>query len=800
MADQLAIWNVALAHLGERRLASLTEPREPARVLADEWTAAVRGCLEMTAWQFATRTQGIPASGDTPPNGFLKTFPKPQDWLRTTDLAADSTFATPLEDYVEEGPNWYANTQPIWARYVSIDSQYGFNVNAWSQAFADLVALALAARCCRRLTGSGEMLGDLVKLREAAARDALALEEATAARRFPQPTGYGETKLQVFNDALAHLGRARVPSLTQTDDAVRELNDQYRSALRWCLQSAPWNFAASVIEFAPSTDAVPKAGFNNAFKKPADWIRTCNISGNSILQAPLDNYVEEGLYWFANPAFIAVRYVSITLGGAPERWPPTFCALLALRLAELSCGRLAPDAKDLWPQLVKLREEAEGRAYAAEYEQVGRVYPVSGPALTQLQTYNDALALLGKPRVVGLTDATETVRTLNDQWPAAVRWTLEQGPWSFAARTATLACSVGGTSGYSLAAAKPIDWVMTLDLAQDAGLTIPLTDYVDEAGHWSCGVAALTVRYVSADSAYGLNLALWPSTFREVVAIRLAELCAGRLGATAPAVEQRAGALQAAQEVEATRSARVYPAGTDAQTQLRVYNAALAYLGRPRVAALTETSALMRLLHDTWNLAARWALEQGPWTFAIRAIAIGTWGGLIPTFGYRNAFKKPDDWIATTLVSLDDHFRQGLTAYADETGFWFADAEGLFVRYVSVGPNYGMNLGRWSPSFADLVAARMAELVAPQIGAALPNIVQQRDQALKRQRATDAMNTPPVFPPTGSWVAARRGASGWARPGSGGAGGAQVPFTSDTSLGADTDLPADSDFVPRISG
>lgn len=614
MADQLALYNVALAHLGARRLASLAEPRESARVLADEWEAAVRGCLEMAPWSFATRTKAVDFSGAAP-NQFRYTLPKPADWLRTVDVAADPTVTVPLDGYAEEGAAWYANQTTIWVRFVSYDPAYGLNTNGWPQHFADLVCLTLAVRCCRRLTGDASMLADLLKLREQASQDALVLEEQTAARQPSASVDPGDNRLQVYNDALAHLGRARIYALTQASETVRALNDQYRSALRWCLQQTTWGFATRTVGLTPTTGVYPLVGFANAFAKPADWVRTMNVAADDALQVPVSTYVEEGPNWYASVPKLVVHYVSsdATFGGNPALWPPAFCDLLALRLAEVSIGRLG-DPK-MAEDIVKLRLAAQAIAQGIETEDLARTFPITDAGLTRLQISNDALSHLGLPRIAGFTEANGRVRALNDEW----------------------------------------------------------------------------------------------------------------------------------------------------------------------------------------DLAVRWCLQQGPWTFAIRALMIGAETLPIPTFGYTNAFLKPTDWLQTVLVSMDEKFRSGLTSYADEVGYWFADADGLFVRYISTDPLFGLAMDRWPPTFADLLAIRLAEKTAGRLGqgAMLANLIAQREQAMKRLRASDAMNTPPAFPPTGSWVRARQGYRTGENRG-GGSGAPRYPMQSSTSLGSDTGLPVNSNTVPRI--
>ena len=97
---QLKIYNAALGHLGERKIASLTENREPRRVLDDFYNDVVQYCLERGTWEFAARNVQIDAStSSSPPFGFTNAFVKPTDWVRTVLLSANECFDPPLRQF-----------------------------------------------------------------------------------------------------------------------------------------------------------------------------------------------------------------------------------------------------------------------------------------------------------------------------------------------------------------------------------------------------------------------------------------------------------------------------------------------------------------------------------------------------------------------------------------------------------------------------------------------------------------------------------------------------------------------------
>jgi hypothetical protein len=140
-------------------------------------------------------------------------------------------------------------------------------------------------------------------------------------------------------------------------------------------------------------------------------------------------------------------------------------------------------------------------------------------ATTRLQLYNAALMIIGERALVTLNDATEARRKLDDVWNnAGVLRCLEKGLWRFATRTSQLTYDQNITTsfGYANAFPKPTDWVKTVNVAQDEFFQQPCLRYSDEQGYLYADLTQLYVRYVSSDSNYGLNMALWTGAFTEM--------------------------------------------------------------------------------------------------------------------------------------------------------------------------------------------------------------------------------------------------------------------------------------------
>lgn len=174
MASKLSIYNNALLYLDERKLASLAENREPRRALDDAWDSAVYFCLEQGFWNFAMRVVQMDSSASVDPAfGYDYAFAKPSDVIRLYRLSSEENITEALNEFNDEAGYWYADIDPMWAKYVSSDTAYGRDLSLWPETFADYVATRLAARTCGRITGSDSRMELLLKLEKRAKKDAL---------------------------------------------------------------------------------------------------------------------------------------------------------------------------------------------------------------------------------------------------------------------------------------------------------------------------------------------------------------------------------------------------------------------------------------------------------------------------------------------------------------------------------------------------------------------------------------------------------------------------------------------------
>jgi hypothetical protein len=187
MTTRLSLYNGALLAIGERELASLTENREPRRVLDTVWNeGAVDYCLGLGQWKFAKRTtQATPDTGVEPSFGYRKAYPLPSDFLRTAGVWSDEYGSMPLTQYRQEANYIFSDIEPIYLSYISNDAAYGGDLSRWPTDFVQTVQTYLAHRIVWRLTQNQDKTDKLEKAfrkLEKEAKSSDAMEDPT---KFP---------------------------------------------------------------------------------------------------------------------------------------------------------------------------------------------------------------------------------------------------------------------------------------------------------------------------------------------------------------------------------------------------------------------------------------------------------------------------------------------------------------------------------------------------------------------------------------------------------------------------------------
>lgn len=193
-------------------------------------------------------------------------------------------------------------------------------------------------------------------------------------------------------------------------------------------------------------------------------------------------------------------------------------------------------------------------------------------------------------------------------------------------------------------------------------------------------------------------------------------------------------------------------------SQLLIYQEALEHLGERPLASLAEDREPRRALDGAWDTTVKFCLEQGFWNWAMRSVELQPEAGVETSWGYSDAFLKPDDWLRTFVVSENETFDPALEEFLDENGYWFANCDLLYVRYVSSHPGFGQNITVWPESFSTYVATRLARRICRRItnSSDLYDILFKLESRAKIDaQSKDAMNQGPQRMPMGTWAGSR---------------------------------------------
>lgn len=192
MTDRLSLYNGALRECRERKLASLTENREPRRLLDDVWAEGqglVAFALQAKQWRFGRRTVMLEAENAvTPQFGWTYAFARPEDCQRVCRVCEDERLDVPLLRYDVDGAYWYTDTAPVYVQYVSDDASRGGDLSKWPPNFVLWVETHMASLIAGRLTGSKADRNDLIKLAQMRLKSAANTDAMESPTQFP-PTG-----------------------------------------------------------------------------------------------------------------------------------------------------------------------------------------------------------------------------------------------------------------------------------------------------------------------------------------------------------------------------------------------------------------------------------------------------------------------------------------------------------------------------------------------------------------------------------------------------------------------------------
>lgn len=193
------------------------------------------------------------------------------------------------------------------------------------------------------------------------------------------------SQLSVYQEALEHLGQRQLASITENVESRRTLDQAWDTTVKFCLEQGFWKWAVRAVSMDNDDGVDTSFGFNYAFLKPDDWVRTYVLSYNETFEPALDGdrYVDENNYWFTDADTLYAKYVSnhVGFGANAALWPETFSAYVALRLARRTCKRLTND-ETLFERLFKQERLAKADALSKDAINTGNRPPPPGTWVT----------------------------------------------------------------------------------------------------------------------------------------------------------------------------------------------------------------------------------------------------------------------------------------------------------------------------------------------------------------------------------------------------------------------------------
>ena len=202
MATKLQVYNQALRYCKERKIASLTENREPRRLLDDVWAeGGVDTCLEEAQWKFAIKA--VRLDNDTTIDrefGYTYAFSKPDDWKVTSAVCSDEYYDVPLTRYSHENNYWYADLDKLYVKYVSNSTDYGYDLSLWPASFQAFVAAYFANEIVGKLTHDDTTILNVEKIFEKNKLRAKNKDAMNQAQRFPAPGNWATSRGRLRED------------------------------------------------------------------------------------------------------------------------------------------------------------------------------------------------------------------------------------------------------------------------------------------------------------------------------------------------------------------------------------------------------------------------------------------------------------------------------------------------------------------------------------------------------------------------------------------------------------------------
>lgn len=173
---KLKLYNNAIRNCEQTPISALSETIEVRFRCDDFYDDVLVWMLEQHFWRSAMRTVSITINeAINPAFAFEYAHDLPTDFVRREVISSDEFLEYPLDEqmggaaYKIEGGYIWANITPLYMRYVSNDSSYGYDLTKWTDGMAEAFGYELAARIAPHVTGSTDKANELHEMAHAKA-------------------------------------------------------------------------------------------------------------------------------------------------------------------------------------------------------------------------------------------------------------------------------------------------------------------------------------------------------------------------------------------------------------------------------------------------------------------------------------------------------------------------------------------------------------------------------------------------------------------------------------------------------
>jgi len=329
MASQLDVVNEALVRIGEKRIASINDTKDPNAVLASAlWAETVKQVSRETPWKCLTTLATLTEATTAPAFGWTKAYTLPADFVRALSF---NEHTAPDEDYFDiNGGTVVTDATDAKLCYTA----YKSDPSTFDTALCEAISVYLASKMC----SVKRQDSDLVKLLTDEYKELI----GNRAQRLDMVETKSEWKeVGDSSDILkaALLKIAEPQSLDFNDSSfihARTLAAVLEESIREAGRERNWQCLTTRGTLTAADDVTPTFGWKYAYAIPADCLRIVKfneapyISGSTI-------FAIEGSYIYTDAAKAELVYVkySATEASFDNLFRSAVIALVASKLATM---------------------------------------------------------------------------------------------------------------------------------------------------------------------------------------------------------------------------------------------------------------------------------------------------------------------------------------------------------------------------------------------------------------------------------------------------------------------------------